>query len=404
MAGSQQPWSVPVAGVLVLLAASVGGIATASDPDTRQFGLPSAGLVALIGLGLLARRRWALWAGFALIPISAALTAAAFKNTEAEAGRMMAWVTTLLLLLLLPALPTLRRHPNRRAAAGRASGTPTQSAPLARPPTLGQRLLFGLFALPTIIVGMALFLTILLDLASGSTNPGTILVLAAILLFFGSGMVMFRPRRRAFTFDLTRLCIDRTSSQAFLARYDRLGRAAIPGALAGAASIGTCALINAHQPAVIWLPAAILTALATIGLLVLLTTGWRSYVALVPSGLYVPGPRQPTLVPWTAVEAGYLNWTFHYGGAEPFVAVSVSDPAAIRTSLAGRLLHLVNRGYGGDLQFPARLLATEPEFLVYAIDVYRSNPDRRQAIGTVDELDRLRGEWTGQDRQQKPAS
>jgi hypothetical protein len=167
--------------------------------------------------------------------------------------------------------------------------------------------------------------------------------------------------------------------------------------VSGAAIIGTCALINAHQPAVIWLPAAILTALTTIGLLVLLTTGWRSYVALVPSGLYVPGPRQPTLIPWTAVEDGYLNWTLHHGGAEPFVAVSVSDPAAIKTSLAGRLLHLFNRGYGGDLQFPARLLATEPEFLVYAIHVYRSNPDRQQAIGTLNELNRLHREWTGHD-------
>ncbi len=399
MSGSEQPWSVPVAGVLVLLAASIGGIVSASDPDTRQFGLPSAGLLALIGLGLLARRRWALWAGFTLIPISAALTAAAFKNTDAEAGRMMAWVTVLLLLLLLPALPAVWRHPNRRAAPVKASATPTQPAALARRPSLGQRLLLGLFAVPTIIVGMALFLVILLGLASGSTSPGTILVLAAILLFLGSGTVMFRPRRRALTFDLTRLSIDRASSQAFLARYDLLGRAAIPAALTSAAIIGTCALINAHQPAVIWLPAAILTALTTIGLLVLLTTGWRSYVALVPSGLYVPGPRQPTLIPWTAVEDGYLNWTLHHGGAEPFVAVSVSDPAAIKTSLAGRLLHLVNRGYGGDLQFPARLLATELEFLVYAIHVYRSNPDRQQAIGTLNELNRLHREWTGHDRQ-----
>jgi hypothetical protein len=399
MRGPQQPWTVPVAGVLVLLAASMGGIVTASDPGTRQFGLPSAGLAALIGLGLLARRRWALWAGFTLIPISAALTVAAFNDTDAEAGRMMAWATIILLLLLLPALPTLRRRPSRRAAAGRASGTPTQPAPLARPPTLGQRLLFGLFALPTVIVGMALFLIVLLGLASGSTSPGTILVLAAILLFLGSGMVMFRPRQRVLTFDLTRLSINGASSQGFLARYDRLGRAAVPAGLTGAAIIGTCALINGHRPAVIWLPVAILTALATIGLLVLLTTGWRSYVALVPSGLCVPGPRQPTLVPWAAVEDGHLNWTFHYGGAEPFVAVSVSDPAAVKTSPVGRLLQLVNRGYGGDLQFPARLLATEPEFLVYAIDVYRSNPDRQQAIGTVDELDRLRGEWIRQVRQ-----
>ncbi len=50
-------------------------------------------------------------------------------------------------------------------------------------------------------------------------------------------------------------------------------------------------------------------------------------------------------------------WSVPAGGAEPLVAVSV------------------------------------PEFLVHAIGVYRSNPDRQQAIGTVDELNRLRGEW-----------
>jgi hypothetical protein len=384
--------------VLVLLAASIGGIVSASDPGTRQLGLPSAGVLALIGLGLLARRRWALWAGFALIPIGAALTAAAFRDTDAEAGRMMAWVTVLLSLFLLPALPTLWRHPRGHVAGGEASGTPTRPARLASPASFGQRLLFVLFAVPTIIVAMALFLVALLALASGSTSLGAILVLAAILLFLGSGMVMFRPRRRALGFDITRLSIDGASSQAFLARYDRLGRAAIPAALTSAAIIGTCALVNAHQPRVIWLSAAIITALAAICLPVLLSTGWRSYVALVPSGLYVPGPRQPTFVPWTAVRDGCLTHTFHAGGAEPFVAVSVSDPAAVRTSPAGRLVRLLNRAYGGDLQFPARLLATDPEFLVHAIGVYRSNPDRQQAIGTVDEVNRLREEWTGNER------
>jgi hypothetical protein len=77
------------------------------------------------------------------------------------------------------------------------------------------------------------------------------------------------------------------------------------------------------------------------------------------------------------------------------VAVAVSNPAAIRTSLVGRLLHAVNRGFGGDLYFPARIMVTEPEFLVHAIDVYRSSPERRQAIGTAEELERLHSEWAG---------
>ena len=115
----------------------------------------------------------------------------------------------------------------------------------------------------------------------------------------------------------------------------------------------------------------------------------------MPSGPYVPSARRPTFVPWAAVQDGFLHRVAHRGGAEPFVAVAVSDPAAIRTSRAGRLLHAANRGFGGDLYFAARIMATEPEFLVHAIDVYRSSPERRQAIGKADELERLRGEWAG---------
>jgi len=56
------------------------------------------------------------------------------------------------------------------------------------------------------------------------------------------------------------------------------------------------------------------------------------------------------------------------------------------------VLHLLNRGFGADLYFPARILATEPEFLVHAIDLYRSSPDRRAEIGTAAERERLRSE------------
>jgi hypothetical protein len=42
----------------VLLAAGIGGIANFADPATRLVGLTSAGVVTVIGLGLLARRRW----------------------------------------------------------------------------------------------------------------------------------------------------------------------------------------------------------------------------------------------------------------------------------------------------------------------------------------------------------
>jgi hypothetical protein len=379
MARRQFPWSVVGAGVLVLLAAGIGAVATASDPATRQFGLPGAGLAAVIGLGLLMRRRWAIWAGFGLVAVGAVLTAASFRDAP-DAGPMMAWFTGLLLL------PALRR---------RVGGAEAEPVPLSGPPGLGQWLLFGLFAVPTVVVGMALFVLVPFGWTSGWSSLGAILVLVALLLVVGGTAVMFRPRRRELHFDLARLSIEGAAARAFLARYDHLGRTAVPGVLGGMAVVGVPMLIEANLPAVIWVPVAILAGLAAISMLVLLATDWRSYVALVPSGLYVPGASRPTFVPWAAVQDGFLHRVPHRGGAEPFVAVAVSNPAAIRTSLVGRLLHAVNRGFGGDLYFPARIMATEPEFLVHAIDVYRSSPERREAIGTAEELERLRSEWAG---------
>jgi hypothetical protein len=115
----------------------------------------------------------------------------------------------------------------------------------------------------------------------------------------------------------------------------------------------------------------------------------------LPSGLSMPGVRRPTFLPWAAVQDGFLHRIPHQGGMEPYVAVSVSDAAAIKTSRAGWLLHAANRRFGGDLYIPARIMATELELLVHAIDVYSSSPERRQAIGTAGELERLRSEWTG---------
>jgi hypothetical protein len=403
MTASKLPWTVPIAGVLVLLPAAITGIIAASDPGGRWIEVPCAVLVGLLGLGLLARRRWAVWAGFALIPLSIPLTVAAFRATDATGddgdslGVMMAGATVILLVLLLPAVPALRRRTGHGAAADQANRTVADPAPpvTAR---VGQRLLFGLLAVPTVLIGMVAFLMALLALGSRSFRSGSTLIaifmLVVVLLLFAAPMVLLRPRHRLIAFDLTQLSIDGGSSTAFLARYDRLGRAFAPAAPFCLAAIGTWTLIKARQPAALWLTAAVLTGLVGIAMVTLLATGWRSYVALVPSGLHVPGVTRPTFVPWSAVEGSNLNHVPHLGGTEVFVAVSVSDPAAVMSSPAGSLMRLVNRWYGGDLQFPARLLLTEPGFLVYAIEVYRSDPDRRQAIGTLGELNQLRLEWT----------
>jgi hypothetical protein len=384
--GSRLPWSVPVAGVLVLLAAFLTAVVTASDPPTRPVGLPAAGLVALIGLGLLLRWRWAVRAAIGLVGVGAALTAWAAEDDldagQARSSLLLGWFTLLLLALLLPAL--LRRRSS--------TGEDAAGALLGRPPTPGQRLLFGLFAVPTVVVGMALFLVVPFGLTSGWRSLGAVAVLLALLLLLGSAAALFRPRRRVLDVEPARIPVKGALTPAFLARYDRLGRAAAAAAGAGAAVVGACVALGTDWPAAVRLPVVALAGAAALGLLVLPATGWRSYVALLPTGLYVPGPRRATFVPWADVEDCFLHWTAHAGGAEPFVAVVVRDARAIRTSVPGRLLHLVNRRFGADLYFPARILATEPEFLVHVIGLYRSSPDRRRAIGTVAERDRLRHE------------
>jgi hypothetical protein len=376
-------WSVPIAGLLVLLGAGIGGIASASDSGTRRYGPVLAAFVAVVGLGLLARRRWAVWAGFGVAALSAVLTVLAFaSDAQADPAWMMVEFTGLLLILLLPALWWRPTGPETDAGS--------ESTRAGEPRGLSQMLLFGLVAVPTVLVGMALLLVVAFGWMGGGFNIGAVLVLVACLALFGSGTVALRPRRRTMGLDLARLSIDGTETPAFLARYDRLGRAAGPAGVAGMAVLGVCILAETDLPRLVWVLAAVLAGLAVVGLAVLAATReWRAYVALLPSGLYVPGPRQPTFVPWSAVTSSFLLWS----RTEPFVTMSVSDPAAIRTSGAGRLLLSVNRPFGGDLHFPARILVTEPEFLAHTIDVYRSCPSRRQAIGTADELHRLRTEW-----------
>jgi hypothetical protein len=377
MAKPQPPWSVAVAGVVVLTAAGIAGVASASDPATRLAGLPAAGVAAVIGCGLLARRRWAVWAGFGLVAVGAVLMAAAFWQ-DSPVGQMLAWSTGLLLLLLLPMLARRPRH------------TSADPVSLGAPPSVGQRLLFGLLVVPVLVVAMAL---VLVGLTSGPRDIGAFLVLIALLLFFGGAAVMFRPRRRILDFDLARLPVDGAATEAFLARFDPVARAAAPAAVAGMAVVGVCMLIEADVPAAVWGPVAVFVGLAVIGVPVLLTTDWRSYVAMVPQGLYVPGVRRPTFVPWAAIQDSAQLRVPHRGGAEPFVVVAVSTPDAISTSVAGRLLHAINRGFGADLYFPSRMLATEPRLLLHALDLYRSSPERRPLIGTADELARLRNQW-----------
>ena len=90
-----------------------------------------------------------------------------------------------------------------------------------------------------------------------------------------------------------------------------------------------------------------------------------------------------------------MEWIPHRAGAEPYVTASVVDRAAMRTSGGGRLFWWVNRGFGADFYFPARMLVTDPDFLAYAIGAYGSRPERGRMIGMTGELDRLRSEWSG---------
>jgi hypothetical protein len=381
-----------VAGVLVLAAAFIGGVVAGGDPATRPLGLAAAGLVGMIGLGLLLRWRWAVRAGVGLVAVGAVLTAMAAKDDldahQAGPSLMLGWFSLVLLALLLPAL-VRRRSGGTEAVPAGAPAAPTRLGP---PPALRQRLLFGLFAVPTVALGMALFLVVPFGLSSGWRSLGAVAVLLALLALVGSVAAIFRPRRRIADVDLAWIPVDGAPTPAFLARYDPVGRAGAAAAGAGGTIVGACLLIQADLPAVLELALAALAGVATVSLLVLPITRWRSHVALLPSGLYVPGPRRATFVPWAEVEDCFLHRTYHAGGSELSVAVSVSDPGAIRTSVAGRLLHLLNRGFGADLYFPARLLATQPEFLVRAIEIYRASPARQAQIGTAAERERLRRE------------
>jgi MYXO-CTERM domain-containing protein len=108
----------------VLQPAAITGIIAASDPGDRRIEVPSAVVVGLLGLGLLARRRRAVWAGFALIPLSIPLTVAAFSNDAAgdgadELGVMMAGATVILCPRCLPYVASRALAPRRTRRIGR---------------------------------------------------------------------------------------------------------------------------------------------------------------------------------------------------------------------------------------------------------------------------------------------
>jgi hypothetical protein len=389
------PWTAPVAGVLLLLAGAIVGISAAADADATMYGLALAATYVVVGLGLLARRRWAVLAGLGLSAINVGLTVLAFST--GPAGWLTAEFTVLLLLLLLPAL-WRRRSPPPRQRAGRTDRWNGRR----------QRLLFWLAAVPTVLIGMAFFLVVPFGWLAGGVDPVAALVVLGCLAFFGSVTALLRPRPRTVGFDVARLSIGDEPTPAFLARYDRVGRAMVPVGAAGVLAVLSVWLLAAENLQIaVRLPGAVLAGLVALAALALPATGWRSYVALLPSGLHVPGLRHATFAPWRAIGDSSVEWIPHRAGAEPYVTVSV-DPAAMRTSGGGRLLWWLHRGFGADLYFPARMLVTDPDFLAYAIGAYGARPERGRMIGMTEELDRLRSEWSGsrpsRQRPDRPAS
>lgn len=67
--------------------------------------------------------------------------------------------------------------------------------------------------MPTLVVAMAL---VVVGLTSGLRDIGALLVLATLLLFFGGAAVLMRPRRRILDFDIARLPVDGSATDAFL--------------------------------------------------------------------------------------------------------------------------------------------------------------------------------------------
>jgi len=217
------------------------------------------------------------------------------------------------------------------------------------------------------------------------------------VLFCGGGGTMWylltRPRPQPVPgFRIGSVSYRGGQQPAFIADYDR-GHVLVAsvGLLAMAAATGMIVLLpdtdrtSGVERLLIAIGGAVL--FGGIGLLGLLRALRGSQLALMRDGLLATSPAGPIFVPWRAI-ATIGEMEVHQNR---FLAVHVSDSAAIQMGRLQRLAHIAQRTMMNvDLTFPLRTLAIEPAELHAAMDRYLEHPDLRSRIGTPAELASVR--------------
>jgi hypothetical protein len=110
-------------------------------------------------------------------------------------------------------------------------------------------------------------------------------------------------------------------------------------------------------------------------------------IALSPEGILVESRFAEAFAPWDAVTG--------VGRARisraDMLTIDVSDASRLQTSRGTGWLKRLNQSVGmPDLAVPTSLLGSRAELVQGAIEYYLANPDARQRIGSVEELEGLR--------------
>jgi hypothetical protein len=217
------------------------------------------------------------------------------------------------------------------------------------------------------------------------------------VLFCGGGGTMWylltRPRPQPVPgFRIGNVSYRGGQQPAFIADYDR-GHVLVAsvGLLAMAAATGMFVLLpdtdrtSGVERLLIAIGGAVL--FGGVGLLGLLRASRGSQLALMRDGLLATSPAGTIFVPWNAI-ATTGEMEVHQ---TRFLAVHVSDVAAIQMGRLQRLAHIAQRSMMNvDLTFPLRTLAIEPVELHAAMDRYLEHPDLRSRIGMSAELASVR--------------
>lgn len=112
-------------------------------------------------------------------------------------------------------------------------------------------------------------------------------------------------------------------------------------------------------------------------------------LALTPSGIINRHGLARSCVPWDAVKNLRRTHFTVTGHLEPFITIDVDDRRQVQTSRAGRILMGLNAKLTGDVNYPARHLATEPGLAYEALCHYWRDPSSRYELGQEASLKRL---------------